>query len=55
MAGFAKRVFFFFVFFFFDYKAKVANELLGGALLGPRGMICMIYIKLHTTILHTKY
>ena len=40
---------------FFDCMAKVANELLGGALLGPRGMICMIYIKLHITMLHIKY
>ena len=47
--------FFFFFFLFFDCKAKVANKLLGGAILGPRGVIYMIYIKLHITMLHTKY
>ena len=41
--------------FLFDCKAKVGNELLGGALLGPRGVICMIYTKLHIIMLHTNF
>ena len=35
-----------FLFFLFDCKAKVANELLGGALFGPSGVICMQILKL---------
>ena len=32
-----------------------ANDTWGGAIFGPRGMIHRIYVKLHITMLHTKY
>ena len=32
-----------------------ASDPRGGAIFDPRGMICRIYVKLHITMLHTKY
>ena len=31
------------------------NDPRGGAIFDPRGMLRRIYVKLHTTMLHTKY
>ena len=36
-------------------KSMGANDPQGGSIFDPRAMICRIYVKLHITMLHTKY
>ena len=36
-------------------KFMGANDHRGGAIFDCRGIICRIYVKLHITMLHTKY
>ena len=46
-----KKIFF----MFFPLKAMGANDLRGGAIYDPRGMVGRIYKEDHYTLLHTKY
>ena len=39
----------------FHCKSMGANDPRGGAISDPRGMFGRIYVKLHITMLHTKY
>ena len=39
----------------FHCKSMGANDPRGGAISVPRGMLGRIYVKLHITMLHTKY
>ena len=39
----------------FHCKSMGANESQGGAIFDPWGMLGRIYVKLHITMLHTKY
>ena len=39
----------------FHCKSMGANDTRGGAISDPRGMLGRIYVKLHITMLHTKY
>ena len=44
-----------FFMFFSNCKSKGAIDPWGGAISDPRGMLGKIYVKLHITMLHTKY
>ena len=47
-----KKVFFF---CFSHGKSMGSNDPRGGAIFDPRGMIRRIYVKVHITMLNTKY
>ena len=44
------------IFYVFPHcKSMGSNDPQGGVIFNPRGMILRIYVKLHITMLHTKY